>query len=291
VNRVAKQRHQNGSPRKALPNSLTCWTTRKPNEDDEPYLGPVYTYDPDLSPHTEVLYEYKPLRLPQSQIRLATIIPGFWDDPIKLYVVHVNLSDEIPYEALSYTWGDPSVTVPIFINGYTFQVTTNLASALRHLRDKRQDRALWVDAICINQSDIAETREQVARMRDIYALADRAVAWLGPAADDSDFAMDILADHKTRNQRFYRWKVPRVGPEDPYFASALFNRSYSALLSLFSRHWWRRAWIIQEVATQRPLELVCGFKAVSWDFCWTFVWIWGSTLEQVAFSWAPIPGA
>ena len=38
------------------------------------------------------------------------------------------------YMALSYVWGDASVTEEITVNGVPFAVTTNLASALRQIR-------------------------------------------------------------------------------------------------------------------------------------------------------------
>ncbi|PMD63625.1 uncharacterized protein K444DRAFT_483978, partial [Hyaloscypha bicolor E] len=56
--------------------------------------------------------------------------------------------------ALSYVWADPNVTVPISLNGVEFQLTTNLAAALRRIRPSpfRPDISridLWIDAICI----------------------------------------------------------------------------------------------------------------------------------------------
>lgn len=35
------------------------------------------------------------------------------------------------YKALSYAWGDPAVTAPVWLNGIEKQVTVNLAAALR----------------------------------------------------------------------------------------------------------------------------------------------------------------
>ncbi|KAM7184289.1 hypothetical protein V8F33_013056 [Rhypophila sp. PSN 637] len=37
-------------------------------------------------------------------------------------------------------------------------VTTNMESALRYLRDPKQPRTLWIDALCINQTDEVEKR-------------------------------------------------------------------------------------------------------------------------------------
>lgn len=78
------------------------------------------------------------------------------------------------YVALSYVWGNSDNMREISINGKPVQVTKNLESALRILRDKLPMRLgvrLWVDALCINQKDIMERNTQVQRMWEIYNKA------------------------------------------------------------------------------------------------------------------------
>ena len=58
------------------------------------------------------------------------------------------------YTALSYVWGDASVTEDIIVNGVSFAVTSNLASALRQIRKGFGKVLLWVDAICTHCGDI-----------------------------------------------------------------------------------------------------------------------------------------
>ena len=52
------------------------------------------------------------------------------------------------FTALSYVWGDASVTEDIAVNGVSFAVTSNLASALRQIRKSYGEALLWADAIC-----------------------------------------------------------------------------------------------------------------------------------------------
>jgi hypothetical protein len=95
------------------------------------------------------------------------------------------LSDTQPiYEALSYAWGDAKVTSPIFLESCPFQATVNLVSALRHLRHEDNTRTLWVDAICIDQSNIQERGHQVAFMAKIYSMAECDILWLGDDPHD-----------------------------------------------------------------------------------------------------------
>ena len=63
-------------------------------------------------------------------------------------------------------------------------VIANLYEVLRKLRSFRitvGDSTLphWIDAICINQKDLAERSSQVAIMSEIHAKASVVNAWLG----------------------------------------------------------------------------------------------------------------
>jgi hypothetical protein len=83
------------------------------------------------------------------------------------------------YYALSYVWGDPGRTLDILINGISRPVTKNLESGLRHMRSESQNINLWVDAVCIDNSNIQERNEQVSNMDEIFASAARVIIGLG----------------------------------------------------------------------------------------------------------------
>jgi hypothetical protein len=87
------------------------------------------------------------------------------------------------YNALSYVWGSKIGTQRFLCDGQTVLITPNCESALRHLRDKRKEVILWVDAICINQEDLAERPQQVLLMGDIYRRAFEVIIWLGEGTD------------------------------------------------------------------------------------------------------------
>lgn len=84
-----------------------------------------------------------------------------------------------------------------------------------------------MDALLINQIDDEEKTHQVQLMREIYEVASRVVIWLGKASDDSDLAMDLIAD------------IHRVGPQD-YKANLEDAKSWKALGMLYRRPWWSR---------------------------------------------------
>ncbi|KAI8292791.1 Heterokaryon incompatibility protein 6, OR allele [Colletotrichum sp. SAR11_240] len=180
--------------------------------------------------------------------------------------------------ALSYVWGPPTPVQHIFLNGHQFPVGPNLFQALLHLRPNeriRQGFKLWIDAICINQEDIAERSAQVGRMRDIYAAAWQVIIWLGPEADDSELGMSALSWISARNRTpspydgFYR-ESTKIDARPLFiiwgtFKSPLKKTVYKALFSLLSRPYWQRMWILQEVAMARPdAPVVCGKSCLPW---------------------------
>ena len=100
----------------------------------------------------------------------------------KLVVVDLEHLEKAPfssYEALSYTWGDPGLPrVPCKVNNQDYAITANLQSVLKQIRKRSNKRYVWVDALCINQDDLAERASQVQIMRRIYECAEQVIVWL-----------------------------------------------------------------------------------------------------------------
>ncbi|RMJ18164.1 hypothetical protein CDV36_002119 [Fusarium kuroshium] len=127
------------------------------------------------------------LDVAQEQIRMLHLEPGWGSTPISCTIHLISLTSDPPskYEALSYTWGDPKVTREIIVNGYLVNVTFNLYSALYRLRQPEETRVLWVDALCINQTDVDERGQQVGLMGKIYSICDNTVIWIGEPPVDT----------------------------------------------------------------------------------------------------------
>jgi hypothetical protein len=119
------------------------------------------------------------LLLGANEIRLVKLLPGHWGDEIRCKLLYDPLWSIRPYHSLSYVWGSPRITRPILLDGYVFPVTVNLESALRHLRHQLRDTFLWIDALCINQSDNQERTRQVQLMGKIYRLSKSVLVYLG----------------------------------------------------------------------------------------------------------------
>ncbi|KAK8117898.1 HET-domain-containing protein [Apiospora kogelbergensis] len=171
-------------------------------------------------------------------------------------------TDLVPdYEAVSYTWGSADDPREICLEGSAFLVTHNLWSLLLDIRYLHQDRILWIDAICIDQGNHSERGHQVQQMSQIYHNAQRVILWLGPLTNPISILMDSLADLQ-QQMRGLNWT-----PDDPRW-QIIKERTHGdtlrcALMDLLERPWFRRVWIIQEVANARAAIVHCGFKSVS----------------------------
>jgi hypothetical protein len=100
-----------------------------------------------------------------------------------------------PYTALSWAWGDPrapqSRSVRIWHDegrnklAKELKITQTLETAFLHMRDKTKQVYLWVDALCINQSDFDEKELQMSIMNKFYQNASLTCVWLGKSSDAS----------------------------------------------------------------------------------------------------------
>jgi len=208
----------------------------------------------------------------------------------------------ITYEALSYTWGDSKDLQVILVNGARFFVTKNLWSTLRYLRLERSDRVLWVDAVCIDQENYREKGHQVKQMGEIYSQANSVIFWLGDPTPETNFLMTSLMrlQQASTQEACNEWPVndkrwgilwrktsqllrvdapPAVDSDDRRWqlqwrevARSLPNHIghtsaidclRQALFDLFSRPWWKRVWVLQEVAKAKAAVVTCGALSIS----------------------------
>ncbi|KAI0110384.1 heterokaryon incompatibility protein-domain-containing protein [Nemania sp. FL0031] len=226
-------------------------------------------------------YQYSPFK--QDGIRLTTLRPGAPHETLCIELREVEISHTKPpdYEALSYVWGSTEDQVPVRVcspaGESTLMVTQNLATALRHVRFKDRPRVLWVDALCIDQKNMAERSRQVLKMGDIYRMSKRVVAWLGPESEDSSLALDTIArfapsieigqyDRRPQPSATSGFKLDidtaRIGW---LTASPAEMRS---IFRLISREWFERLWVCQEIALGESRSfLLCGQREILWvDF-------------------------
>jgi hypothetical protein len=135
-------------------------------------------------------YEYQPLE-GNRVIRLVELSPALSaNSPLRCNIVHVALERKPVYTALSYEWKGEERDHLLTRNGKTtLWITSNCHAALTRSRRKVSSRTLWIDAICINQTDLPERNAQVSLMADIYKSSQYTAVWLGEAGGESDLAL------------------------------------------------------------------------------------------------------
>ncbi len=232
-----------------------------------------------------MLYE----KLPRAtSIRLFSLLPGKTNDGIEGGLVTVSLNDCPAYEALSYVVGDTSIKTPISCDRESITITKNLQDALLHLRKETNKRILWIDQICINQTDPEERNQQVSMMGQIFHKPQRVIAWLGPADASTPEVWQLLRDlastqeiqdlHKYHMNLMVKSRSPTGLPESeyrhPWYSHGLPQRlrslppqsssQWNALQQILTRPWFDRVWTFQEGIVSVHCEAYCGTHTMPW---------------------------
>jgi hypothetical protein len=201
-----------------------------------------------------------------------------WDGPLDVaspYLVSLELGTP-NYEALSYTWGARRKQRVIRLNGkYTLPVTDNLYDAVQRIRSRADLRTVWVDALCINRSDVAERGHQVKFMGDIYASATTVIVWLGEPPKKPGFSLALFELLVFLCDTLLRALVPLVALFSPLTRSDVRNNlkrlpkwrftfmrcirghhaSMSRALKYTEPQWHTRLWVAQEVIRARRVTV------------------------------------
>lgn len=259
-------------------------------------------------------YTYSPLDEASSEIRLLALdTTGSGDDIISCRLITASLDDAPEYHGagkfnkspiecftpLSYCWGSASFTEHIIVDGHSFLVTPSLHTALRHFRnaieppedpfnkrDRKNETYWWIDAICVNQKDVAERNSQVGLMTRLYRAARMVHVWLGEERDNSSQAMNLIKDlaylpSDPDDMESWNYIPKKAGqthrPDGPgrrmkklpaHDTTVLSDEekleNYTALVSFYQRPWFSRIWIRQEIALPEDVTFHCGVETCNW---------------------------
>ncbi|KAF2679139.1 HET-domain-containing protein [Lentithecium fluviatile CBS 122367] len=205
----------------------------------------------------ESIYGKVPLDRDCRNIRLIKLLRNGPDAPISCRFCTTKLSSPKLYKAVSYTWGDPASTRSILLDGETFAIRENLWNFLNQERQVQHPSYLWIDAICIDQTNDIERGYQVALMREIYSKAFKVTVWLGPSTEDT-------RSHLLHLQYLSKFsKTIELHSWEPDFTDFV--------LELCRRPYWHRVWIVQEFVLATEIDICCGYqkiegRALGWLF-------------------------
>lgn len=171
--------------------------------------------------------------------------------------------------ALSYAWAVQSHpnTFPISCNGHQICVHHNLYTALPFLARRYEDHTsaatpYWIDAVCINQADDEEKVSQIRLMNTIYRRAGRVLVWLGLALkpEQQDIiprAIELMPLLIKEYARFRQSSLKHNFEVDRELSH--FGRDgWEAILHLLTNTYFRRVWMVQEVALAKDILFLCG---------------------------------
>ncbi|KAI1171403.1 ankyrin repeat-containing domain protein [Nemania sp. FL0916] len=220
-------------------------------------------------------YRYDPLDPSKRSLRLLRLRRGTGPE-IECELIPTTLDDELRYEAVSYTWGPNFKVATVNVNGKRLPINFNLNLILQDLRSLEIDRLLWVDAICIDQSNAVEKGHQVQQMRDVFSSAARVLFCISRSTALTDFFMHSLGRLQEKLQRLDShcnsaeacWKETQLELANGHLGSvpeqieALTLLQRQALGYILTQDWFKRVWIVQEVANAQDALVYCGSKHV-----------------------------
>ena len=243
---------------------------------------------------TQTTMKYRPLDPVSKQIRLLKLHSGTEVEDIECHLEHVSLEDNPEFTALSYVWGDLTDTRTIYLHNVPFPVTKNLHSALRSIRSHTPDEMsiLWVDALCINQQDLAERSCQVSLMQLIYSQAKHTIVWFGLGNDLSKRAVRLITEmtntfNREDNDLFNKPQMAsaKVLRAAVHPLTHLVDRleAWEALGYLINLPWWSRVWVAQEIKLSKDPILLWGENTLRWIECqeaMVMITVWFSKLAH-----------
>lgn len=217
---------------------------------------------------------HHPFRDASKQIRLLKAIEDESGSVLKYELSTVDFGfrkRQQSFYAISYTWGDNNNPRSIVINNKTFNISQNCFYALWQTRLHYAASPIWIDAVCINQTDLIEKSAQVAIMGDIYRSAALVLICVGPHFDDSKrvikWAKKAEADLPKLRLRY---------PDHDATALRYIARSRAwrpkpfsndaAFLNFTKRGYWKRLWVAQEIALATEKVVLCGEDVIHWSW-------------------------
>jgi hypothetical protein len=188
-------------------------------------------------------FQYPPLKA--GHFRLLTISALECDIVCKLD--SFALDDAPPYDAISYAWGPKEAPVDITCNARRMRISPQLAGMLRHLhlyRPLPKSYKIWINALCIDQTNETEKEKQTPCMRSIYSKAQHVIIWLREQQNASEMVMRSIPDLTRRMEGLeYIKHLDKKSASNVLMKRGLQGRDHavwSAFIHLYRRPWFTR---------------------------------------------------
>ncbi|RFU29940.1 hypothetical protein B7463_g6383, partial [Scytalidium lignicola] len=216
------------------------------------------------------------LEPPPRHIRLFKLAPRresisgeLEDEVLEGNLIYTSLDESVmmPYMAISYFWGPAEdVTFSLTCGSNVLRINRNLNDLLRSLQRANWPFPLWIDAICIAQDNIIEKANQIPLMGEIYQRANSTISWIGNAPDNfvsfwnyASQLPELLYNIKdTFGPQTLIWRDKQQPPAN----------FWDTVEDVFSRSYYNRIWVMQEIILSKQLLVLCGDCVLAWpEFC------------------------
>ncbi|KAF7539317.1 hypothetical protein G7054_g2276 [Neopestalotiopsis clavispora] len=235
------------------------------------------------------LYSQVPLRSKNGTVRLLTIEPrsqtrsntteskNITQCFLKLENLKTQQSGFVAISHACEKEGDGE----IMVNGALVPVSNELAVLLQSLQHEHEPVTIWVDALCINYSDVEEKSVQLSQIPQIFSAASSTLVYLGATVDESDGAMDALnrldEEHLTpaaqklmlaalrKTPWIAKSPTTEAQPSQPAKEESLedqLDALRTSFKALMSRQYWSRLWSLTELVFTNKGSVMCGTRSL-----------------------------
>ena len=221
-------------------------------------------------------YPYDALDADNYEIRILALNLDSPDGDLSCTLEKHSLINPPRYAALSYCWGNESITKPLAVDGSSVDITINLFEALQRLRQLKVLR-VWADAICINQRDSREKSDQIRNMTRVYLRAETTYIYLGGEhVEGAVTAVQALSrlsatyhgeDHRRLETVLTRAMIvtPAMSVGEKVEQGKELHLFTKIFGSFCGHEYWKRRWVIQEVTTASRVAVLCGTTSLAFQ--------------------------
>jgi hypothetical protein len=183
----------------------------------------------------------------------------------------VDSHGKTPLDYISYT--KPKDWENVEEIAYKMQKTPEKRELIPVPEIVRVGRPMWIDAICIDQSNFEERSNHSSMIAQIYCRAHSVIAWVGVQNDDTKLAPEAISSILRADSKDVDETMSEEGPSTTHTGCSYIpsDEERSSIIKLLRRSWFERADLMHEVAFGRAITVYCGMDALPFSCIMEFL--------------------
>jgi hypothetical protein len=215
-------------------------------------------------------HNYKPLDVKNNELRLLEIVPNqnrFAG--VRCRMIYTSLTAHPEYHVVSYTHGSSMPMKCIWLDAHRLAVPAYGQASIRAIRSLTpQGRLVWVESICLNQSNHSEMEEQMPRIPSIFDAAGSVTVYVDHTSGNKVWAMEII---RLVDQLLKKHSDNTFNDLANLLLSRPTTNPFACLKLLFTSPWWARSWTLEQVIFGKTPVLLYGEYTLPWICVQNFV--------------------